>query len=83
MDVFGGQKLGTSSKNFSKIVIFHFSLLTGETASNTAAEMKTRKAEMMEMDWMPIPAHTQKRMKVSTNATKAALMMKFLIVSIS
>ena len=62
---------------------FHFFPPTGETASNTAAEMKTRKAEMMEMDWMPIPAHTQKRMKVSTNATKAALMMKFLIVSIS
>ena len=62
---------------------FYSSLLTGEAASNTAAETKTRKAEMMEMDWIPMPAHTQKRMKVSTNAAKAALMMNFLIVSIS
>ena len=26
----------------------------------------------METDWMPMPAHTQKRMKVNTNAAKAA-----------
>ena len=64
-------------------VRFHSSFLTGEATSKTVAAMKTRKAEMMEMDWIPMPAHTQKRMKVSTNAPKAALMMIFLIVSIS